>query len=62
MLVRRDRKRGWVQGNVELVSRKGGRLASSYTKRELEQRLAAGDLVAGYTAEEMMKIAAWLID
>lgn len=60
ILVRRNRHGGWTKGNVELMSRKAGWLAVSYTKHELTQRLARGDLVAGYSAEEMLKIATWL--
>lgn len=61
-LCRRDRHRGFVQGNVELVSNKAAHLAESYTKAELERRLATGDLVAGYSADEMLRIAVWLIN
>lgn len=62
MLCRRDRHRGFVEGNVELVSSKAAHLATSYTKAELIRRLASGDLVPGYTADEMMKIANWLLN
>ena len=47
---------------MQLVSAKAGHLAVSYTKHELLQRLATGNLVLGYDADEMLKIATCLVN
>lgn len=58
VLVLRDRNKGYTKENVALVSARASRLIDGWTKKQL---LAMTTPPAGYTLDEVRKVADWLI-
>ena len=61
-LVRRDRRKGFTTANTHIASSKAAHLCENYTKDELLKRLASGNLVPGYSREELEQTCDWLIN